>query len=167
MWMSDILDLPDALAMIAAVGAMVGREAEAAGLNAAIEDGFARFGAEREARDGGMPGAAYLIWRRPSMVAGHGTFITAMMTLCGLRNVFEGDRSSRYPVVEAADFERAAPEVVLLSSEPFPFAEGHVAEFARMCPRARVLLVNGEAFSWYGPRLLEAPGYFRELAGRM
>ena len=165
--MSDIFDLPDALAMIAAVGNMVNRATEASRLIGLIEDGFARFAAEREARASTRPTAAYLIWRKPYMVAGHATFITEMMKRCGLQNCFEEDLSSRYPVVEQADLQRASPEVILLSSEPFPFAAKHVQEFQDLCPRSRILTVDGEMFSWYGPRLLHAPDYFRKLAARL
>jgi hypothetical protein len=43
---------------------------------------------------------------------------------------------------------------VLLSSEPFPFAERHRAEVAAEAglALARVQLVSGEAFSWFGCR---------------
>jgi len=53
--------------------------------------------------------------------------------------------------------------VILLSSEPFPFAEKHIAHFNMTCPGTPVHLVDGEFFSWYGSRLMHAPSYFRSL----
>jgi len=51
----------------------------------------------------------------------------------------------------------------LLSSEPFPFKQKHVEELGLEFPSAKILLVDGEMFSWYGSRLLKAPKYFEEL----
>ncbi|WP_209309641.1 hypothetical protein [Tamlana crocina] len=54
-------------------------------------------------------------------------------------------------------------DLVLLSSEPFPFSEKHISEVQKYFPNANVLLVDGEMFSWYGSRLKEAFGYFKKL----
>ena len=43
--------------------------------------------------------------------------------------------------------------VVLLSSEPFPFAARHAHEVRARLPDARVSLVDGEACSWHGVRI--------------
>lgn len=162
-WMSDIYDLPDAFSMIESVGSMVGKREEAGRLRCRIEEGFASLARERELRAAAPIRAAYFIWRKPYMVAGHSTFITEMMQKCGLENVFAGDRSSRYPEVTETQVREAAPELLLLSSEPFPFGEKHLTEFRALAPEARPVLVDGEIFSWYGPRLLKAPDYFRAL----
>jgi len=61
----------------------------------------------------------------------------------------------------------ANPDVILLSSEPYPFKERHIAEFKILLPDAIVKMVDGEIFSWYGSRLLEAPAYFRRLMGEL
>ncbi|MDF2438090.1 MAG: cobalamin-binding protein [Bacteroidota bacterium] len=105
---------------------------------------------------------AYFIWRKPYMVAGHDTFINEMLNLCGMENVFT-EKTSRYPEVSIAEIIEKKPEVILLSSEPYPFKEQHVKEFSEMLPDAKIKIVDGEIFSWYGSRLLKAPGYFSEL----
>ncbi len=162
-WMSDIFNLQDALSMIETIGRMVEKSAEATQLTQRIAAGFAGLAPEREA-NGAMPRrAAYFIWRKPYMVAGHSTFITEMMKHCGLENVFASNTASRYPNVTAAELREAAPEVLLLSSEPFPFSEKHLDEFREISPESKPMLVDGEIFSWYGPRLLRAPDYFRSL----
>ena len=51
----------------------------------------------------------------------------------------------------------------ILSSEPFPFKEKHLAELSVVCPNAKIRLVDGEMFSWYGSRLLRSVDYFRIL----
>jgi ABC-type Fe3+-hydroxamate transport system substrate-binding protein len=96
------------------------------------------------------------------MAAGHDTFINEMMKLCGFENVFT-EKESRYPEVTAEEIIAARPEVILLSSEPYPFKEKHIEEFRSMLPNAKILVVDGEIFSWYGSRLLKAPQYFTDL----
>ncbi len=105
---------------------------------------------------------AYLIWQEPFMVAGHGTFVDDMLRRCGLTNVFdEGD--ARYPEVSDQALAEADPDIILLSSEPYPFKEKHIADINMICPGTPVRLVDGELFSWYGSRLLKAPAYMNGL----
>ena len=70
---------------------------------------------------------------------------------------------SRYPALEVADLQHLNPQQVLLSSEPYPFAEKHIAELKAFFPQAEFTLVDGEMFSWYGSHLLEAPAYLNSL----
>lgn len=151
-WMSDVKNLEDALAMIRAMGALCAADTAQA-LAQTIQQAF----------DGlqpllTRPKTAYLIWRKPWMAAGQDTFIHAMLQRNGFDNVF-GEKI-RYPQTDALELASLNPKLVLLSSEPFPFAEKHIAEIREICPEATVLLVDGEYFSWYGSRLLGAPAYF-------
>ncbi|MCE3279763.1 MAG: cobalamin-binding protein [Bacteroidetes bacterium] len=175
-WMSDIYTLKDALWMIVALGAIVGKNEEATNLKLEIESRFHRFQNDikasqilRQAQNGSTHlltasslRTAYFIWRKPFMAAGHDTFINEMMKLCGFENVFT-EKESRYPEVTAEEIIAARPEVILLSSEPYPFKEKHIEEFRSMLPNAKILVVDGEIFSWYGSRLLKAPQYFTDL----
>jgi len=61
----------------------------------------------------------------------------------------------------------ANPDVILLSSEPYPFKEKHINELKAIVPRAKTKLVDGELFSWYGSRLLHAPEYFEQLIANL
>ena len=154
-WISDIYDLPGALDMIERVGSIVNRTTEAIKLSKAITQQF----------NGLKPAiqplrVAYFIWRKPYMMAGQHTFIDNMLQKCGLINVFE---LQRYPEVDESSLRKANPDVILLSSEPYPFKEKHIAELKNIVPSAIVKLVDGEMFSWYGSRLLVAPQYFDGL----
>lgn len=105
---------------------------------------------------------AYFIWRKPWMVAGNGTFIDHLLQLNGFINIY-GDKE-RYPEIseeELASLENI--DLILLSSEPFPFSENHKQEIEKMIPDAKVVLVDGEYFSWYGSRLVSAFKYFKSL----
>jgi ABC-type Fe3+-hydroxamate transport system substrate-binding protein len=98
------------------------------------------------------------------MVAGRQTYIDSLMQMCALNNVFEAER---YPEVSANDLVTANPDVIFLSSEPYPFRQKHIDEFKQLLPKAKVVLVDGEMFSWYGSRLLEVPGYFNKLLNEL
>jgi hypothetical protein len=73
----------------------------------------------------------------------------------------------RYPEVTKAELVEANPDMLMLSSEPFPFAGKHVPAFREVCPNAEIVLVDGQMFSWYGSRLLKVPEYFTQLRTRM
>ena len=149
-YVSDIATVDDALAALRDLGRSTGREAEAERL---ASDLAARFAALPQ--PAAPVRAVYLIWRDPWMTVGADTIVHDVMARGGLANAF-GDRT-RYPAVTAAEIAAVQPDVVLLSSEPFPFREAHAAEVRAFAPGAHVALVDGEAFSWYGPRLGAAP----------
>ena len=156
-WISDVRDLPGALDMIERIGELTGKRTEATTLSKGISSAFEGIAQHQEPRT-----VAYLIWRDPYMAAGQGTFVNDMLHRCGLINVFdEGD--ARYPEITDQELAEADPELILLSSEPYPFKNEHIAEINMICPGTPVRLVDGELFSWYGSRLLQAPEYFATL----
>ncbi len=166
-WISDIETLDDALLMIGMLGEITDTGEKAHELCGRIIDGFAQLPVADYNRR-----AAYLIWRNPWMGAGNNTFIHNMLDLCGYTNVlhrfetasYDAETDSlRYPRVELEELKELAPEVVLLSSEPFPFKEKHIEEIRQVLPFAEIKLVDGEMFSWYGSRLLHSPEYFASL----
>ena len=69
----------------------------------------------------------------------------------------------RYPEITESEIRKQNPEYIFLSSEPFPFKETHQHEIQSKFPNSKVILVDGEMFSWYGSRLLKAPDYFNSL----
>ncbi|HBP20167.1 MAG TPA: cobalamin-binding protein [Planctomycetes bacterium] len=154
-YVTQVRDLAEDLAMVRALGELVGREARGEELARETERAFAALGGLEPLR------ALYLIWREPFMSVGGDTFVSAMLGEAGFVNVC-GERE-RYPTLTPDELAALAPEVVLLSSEPYPFKEQHLAEVAALVPEAKVALADGELFSWYGSRILLAPDYFRRL----
>jgi ABC-type Fe3+-hydroxamate transport system substrate-binding protein len=155
-WVTDIGNLEQALEAIEQLGQLCHRQQQARQLINAVMGGFA-----------GIPApdtpiaAAYLIWQNPYMTVGGDTFIHDMMQRCGLQNAFGNTR--RYPVVTLEELAQSDCKVVLLSSEPFPFGEKHVAALQQQLPRKLIYLVDGEMFSWYGSRLVHSAAYFINL----
>lgn len=155
-WMSDISTLPEALEMLRSMGQLTGTAERAGQLAEGIAASFAILPG-----DARVERVAYFIWRKPYMVAGDGTFINDMLARAGFNNAF--GPLARYPEITADQLADAAPERILLSSEPYPFAEKHIAEFQKLYPSAQIEIVDGELFSWYGSRLLKSAAYFRQL----
>ena len=105
---------------------------------------------------------AYFIWKTPYMVAGGNTFINYLLKLNKFENVY-GD-NERYPEINFdEDSINKTVQVILLSSEPFPFKEKHKKVFQENYPTAKIILTDGEMFSWYGSRLLKTFRYFKQL----
>ncbi|MBN8663786.1 MAG: ABC transporter substrate-binding protein [Chitinophagales bacterium] len=154
-WTSDISNLAETLDMIQAVGALTDTAATATTILEQINNSFAALSGTTQRK------AAYLIWRDPYMTAGGDTFISDMLQYCCCTNVFA--HQQRYPAITLEDIRNSGADTVLLSSEPFPFKEKHIAEISAELPGVQVLLVDGEMFSWYGSRLLHAPAYFHVL----
>jgi len=97
------------------------------------------------------------------MVAANDTYINEMLRTFGAENIFES--KVRYPEIELQDLKKYDVDAIFLSSEPYPYKKKHLAEFQAACPNAKVILVDGEAFSWYGSRMLKAFDYFEVLWG--
>ncbi|HEY8402208.1 MAG TPA: helical backbone metal receptor [Cytophagaceae bacterium] len=156
-WVSDVSDLDSAWNMIEQVGRLTGKKKMARTLTDMIRHSFSNLYFRRELK------VVYFIWKAPYMVAGGDTFINFMLKKCGFVNLFAS--FMRYPTVTFEEIRQLNPDLILLSSEPYPFRENHLPEFQQLCPSANVLLVDGKMFSWYGSRLKYAADYFRRLRG--
>jgi ABC-type Fe3+-hydroxamate transport system substrate-binding protein len=172
-WMSDVKNLEDALNMILQIGELVNKKNEAIRLSSDIRSGFDNLPGKirdftplhkLETLNIKQSSVAYLIWKDPLITVGADTFIHDMLSKCGFENVFSNQK--RYPEITEEDLGTLHPDLILLSSEPFPFKEKHREEFQSRFPDSTVLLVDGELFSWYGSRLLKAPEYFRSLVNQ-
>jgi ABC-type Fe3+-hydroxamate transport system substrate-binding protein len=183
-WVTDVHDLESALEMIGQVSKITDRAEKGSQLCTEIKKAFADFDQLKSkdlhsskglhsskdlnlskglhlSKETKLPPlklkVAYFIWKDPWMVAGGDTFISAMLEQCGLENVFKN--SHRYPEISLEELINTDCQLVLLSSEPFPFKSTHFSFFKNL----PVQLVDGEMFSWYGSRILRAAAYFREI----
>lgn len=153
-WMSDIVTLNDSYSMIHSLGKIIGKTTNATVLIEKISQGFLQstmFNGEK---------VLYLIWKEPWMAAGKETFINTVMETAGFCNVID---EIRYPELDLALLSTLQPTFVFLSSEPYPFKKKHIEEVQQFFPTSKIVLVDGELFSWYGSRLRHAPTYFQKL----
>lgn len=156
---SCISKLEEAVDMIKDIATLTGKSEKGVNLAEEIVNRFKTLSFQKTYR------TLYLIWRDPYMAAGDDTFIHTMMQRAGMENVLND--KNRYPALSSQDIKELNPELVLLSSEPYPFKEKHIEELSQILPDTKILLVNGEMFSWYGSRLKDAPDYFYEVRNKL
>ena len=163
-WLTDVNNLDDALKMITDIGELTNKVKEAGLLVKEINIGFDNLSHKPQTTNHKQK-TAYLIWQKPYMTIGGDTFINDMLLKCGFQNIFAD--KSRYPVVTIDDLQIANCQLLLLSSEPYPFKQKHIDELQVQLPGTKIILANGEFFSWYGSRLLQAPSYFKQLISQI
>lgn len=159
-WISDVHDLNSANDMMQQIGLMANKESKAKAIIATIKKNF-----QGLLTINFRLTTAYLIWKDPYMTVGGDTFINSMLEAAGFENIFKKEK--RYPEVTIKEIKQLKPEILLLSSEPYPFKQKHIDELQPQLPGTKILLVDGEMFSWYGSRLLYAPGYFAKLQDKI
>jgi ABC-type Fe3+-hydroxamate transport system substrate-binding protein len=176
-YVSDVNTLEDALVMITEIGALVNRQDPAVELVNKIQSEF-----EQLTPLSTPIKTAYLIWKDPYMAAGGDTFISDLLCRCGFKNTFKDVK--RYPEVliksvsdssgityepylSPAELSDENCDLLLLSSEPYPFKQKHLTELQEKLPGCKILLVDGEMFSWYGSRLLASAQYLKQLVAEV
>jgi len=158
-WVSDVQSVDDAVKMTIELGQILEVNDAANALVKDLELAFKKPKIYRKLT------CLYLIWRKPFMSVGTDTFIHHMMEKGGFVNVLT--QYERYPEIDEDLMMALRPELVFLSNEPYPFSEKHIKEIQDLLPNSRIILVDGELFSWYGNRLLNSQSYFNELQRRI
>lgn len=159
-WVTDVISFKDNSQMISDFGQLLNCRTEARKWNDKLAFALGDF--QNFVKEKPIKKVAYFIWKNPFMVAGSNTFINELLKLNRLQNIYEN--KGRYPEVELKKMRlEGDPDIVLLSSEPFPFKEEDAFEIGRVTHHATTIFVDGEMFSWHGSRLLKAFEYFKIL----
>lgn len=156
-WVSDITTISESIEMILQLGKIFDVDGRALEITANIKlklEGFKEY-----VRDFPSKKVLYLIWKNPYMAVGKNTFIDELLQINNFENIII-KKNSRYPEVSIELIKTA--ELVLLSTEPYPFKKVDANVLAEEL-NSEVKLVDGEFFSWYGSRLIKAFEYFKEL----
>ena len=145
------------------LGGIFGKVAEAEALAAKFLAAYRRLLALKA----GLPArrVLYFIWKEPWMGISRDTYIANALGLVNWQVV--GHRHGvDYPELALTPELLAAAELVLFSTEPYPFKEADLDDFARTqkCPREKLRFIDGEYASWYGPRAIAGLDYLGEFA---
>ncbi len=109
--------------------------------------------------------AVAFVWRRPWMTESDDTYGSSVLAHLGWANPYTG-APARYPETDLVDVAARAPDLVVLPSEPYPFAARHVPEVDDALGAAAVVLVDGRDLFWWGSRTPAALGAtLRGVAG--
>jgi ABC-type Fe3+-hydroxamate transport system substrate-binding protein len=160
-WVSDINTIDDALEMIKSIGQITNKNREAKILADKISIDFQLLSEQKNKK----VRTSYLIWKDPYMAAGGDTFISDVLRLSAFENVFSD--VPRYPSVTIEMIKEKNTELVLLSSEPYPFKQKHIDELRLQLPGVKIICVDGEIFSWYGSRMKYVKDYVHFLRGEI
>ena len=152
-WLTNIENLQDNQNFLTELGTLLNKQELALNFNEKINVIF------DSSKELSPKKVAYLIWKNPYMTVGSDTFIHEIIEKLGFTNLFED--SKRYPEISVNQMKEA--EYVFLSSEPFPFQQKHIDELQKELPDSKIILVDGEAFSWYGTHLSRCGDYFKTL----
>lgn len=158
-WVSDIKTIEDACTMMLSLGNLLEVESAAKQLVEDIKASFSQSKIYKKFT------CLYLIWRKPYMTVGGDTFISHVLEKGGFVNICRN--ASRYPEINEEMLLDLRPELIFLSSEPYPFGEKHIKELQDILPYTKIMQVDGEMFSWYGNRLLNSQAYLNELQRRI
>ena len=150
---TNISNLEDNYYLLKTLGNLLGKQEIAQKFNLKIYEILAKFSDLKKKK------CAYLIWKNPYMTVGFDTFIHDILDKIGFQNIFKYEK--RYPEISVEDLKAA--DYIFLSSEPFPFQQKHIDELQKELLDAKIFLVDGEAFSWYGTRLAKCENYFQNL----
>ena len=153
-WMSDVSSFEQALEMVKSLGEITTCEKQAQEIIQSIVVSFDKLNRNP------LASVLYLIWKSPWIAVGRNTFIDNMLSKIGLENSIQ---LNRYPELSEDQIQRLHPDIVMLSSEPYPFKDRHLVELQKLLPDSKIKLVDGEFFSWYGSRMIQAPAYFNSL----
>ncbi len=159
-WVTDILTVEDNFKMINDFGQLFVCTNQAQIWNSKLTVALNNF--KQLLREKATKKVAYFIWKNPYMVAGADNFINELLQVNRFENVFANQ--SRYPEINLDKIkEKKDLDFIFLSSEPYPFKEKDVLEMIPFVLSAKIILVDGEMFSWHGSRLLKALDYFAAL----
>lgn len=159
-FLTDVCTYDDAIKMISDIGEITARKTEAFTISNTIQAEF-----DSLIKASYPINTTYFIWKDPYMTIGGDTFIHDLLEKIGLTNMFS--EHNRYPQTSLEDLAILNPQLILLSSEPYPFKEKHIKEIQTFLPNSKVMLVDGEMFSWYGSRMKYMLAYFNKLVAEL
>lgn len=152
-WVTAIETLEDNSRFLTELGMLLNKENTAKNFNQKISDIIKGIKIQEPKK------VCYLVWKNPYMTIGSDTFIHEILDKLGFENVFKNEK--RYPEISVEEMKNA--DFIFLSSEPFPFQQKHIDELQKELLHSKIVLVDGEAFSWYGTHLAKCGEYFFEL----
>ena len=161
---TDLKTIEDNLEMIVAFGKLFNKRIEAQKWTDKID--FAHRDFKQFIKDEPVKKIAYFIWKNPYMVAGKDTFINTLLELNHFENIYK--EKGRYPEIDLKKIRlEGDPDLIFLSSEPYPFKDEDAFEIGRFTHHAKTVFIDGEMFSWYGSRILKAFEYFKQLHNKL
>ena len=154
--LTDVMTIKDGFQLLSDIAFIVGKKDAGDDLISKTKSAFAVLKQHAYAKNN-IPKVVYLIWKDPFMSVGADTFIHHMINAAGFENILAS--SSRYPIITESELKNLAPDYIFLSTEPYPFKAIHQSQLQEQFPDSKIILIDGEMFSWYGSRMQKFPNY--------
>lgn len=136
-FVSDVTHLSGGLAVVEQLAEAVGISDQPVALGVAAD---------------GMSRTAFVpIWRRPWMSISSATYGASLLAHLGI-GLVEVESDDAYPTVELAEIALAAPDLVLVPSEPYEFKPEHLDELREALPMSSIVEIDGQDLFWWGSR---------------
>lgn len=160
-YVSDISNFSDAIEAMQDIGQLTGKSKDA---NEVIE----RCKRTNHETSGIVKSKTciYAIWEKPLMISGKDTYINHWLSHIGFKNLAD-ELGARYPELSELELKKLNIDYMFLSSEPFPFKQIHLEKYQKLLPNTKIMLVDGEAFSWYGSRIYKSSEYFKSFVSSL
>ena len=155
------------------VGEWLGREKEGESWAGRVESRLNRLKVLPQPDNSPIKKYLYLIWKEPYMAVSEDTYIAGMLKLIGISNV--SPKKPRYPSLSVPEMIEMRPNVIFLSSEPYPFRnrdikalevqwKEHERAAANVCGRLpHIQKIDGQVLSWYGTMTVSGLDYLDTL----
>jgi len=156
-YVTNVQTISDGVKMVENIGTLFNKTEKAKELNSNIQSQLNLIKKQKYNKIR----TAYLIWKKPYMSIGNDTFIHAMMDEVGFENIFAD--KVRYPQTSLEEIKNLKPKIIFLSSEPYPFKDKDIDEIKTQLPNSKIMLVDGEMFSWYGNKMLDGLKYLKKI----
>jgi ABC-type hemin transport system substrate-binding protein len=105
------------------------------------------------------------IWRRPWMSISSATYGASLLAHLGI-GLVQVDSEDAYPTVDLGEIAVAAPDLVLVPSEPYEFKPEHLVELREALPMATIIEIDGQDLFWWGSRTPAAVSRLQEALAR-
>jgi iron complex transport system substrate-binding protein len=101
--------------------------------------------------------ALTLIWRDPWMACGPDTYMSSLLETVGITNCLPPDPLTRYPEVAPEKMNSLAADLILMTSEPWPFRKRDAAALRAIWPNSpEILWIDGQLLTWFGSKTASA-----------
>lgn len=150
----DIVDFKSAFKMLDRLGEILNCQKDSLRLREKIQDGL------NNCKGITNKSCAYFIWKDPYMVAGSNTFINTWLEHIGFENIFS--KQSRYPELTTCPKDLKA-DTIFLPDEPYNFNQTNLSDFKGAENKAKVYLIDGKCFSWFGSYMLKSTSIIKSF----
>lgn len=153
----EINSIDDSIKMIKTIGEIFINKCDVNELIHTIEQSFLQLPKLNRVHN-----ALYLVWKDPYIAAGKNTYIDSLLSFVGFSNSIQNEK-----YITLNNLNNLECDIIFLPSEPYKFTEEDKLVIQKMRSDAKILLVDGEMFCWYGSHMVKSALYLKNLVNKI